>query len=48
METAGFLGFLGVSALLMLAPGPDNLFVITQCLTRGKKAAIVTAIRRKK
>lgn len=44
METAGFLGFLGVSMLLTIAPGPDNLFVITQGLTRGRKAAVVTAM----
>ncbi|OQA06641.1 MAG: Leucine efflux protein [bacterium ADurb.Bin374] len=44
MEPAAFLGFLGVSILLTIAPGPDNLFVITQGLTRGKKAAIVTAM----
>ncbi|MDR3346362.1 MAG: LysE family translocator [Campylobacteraceae bacterium] len=31
--------FLGTSVLLALAPGPDILFVITQGVTRGAKAA---------
>ncbi|HOT29494.1 MAG TPA: LysE family translocator [Candidatus Ozemobacteraceae bacterium] len=44
MDGAGFLAFLCVSVLLTIAPGPDNLFVITQGLTRGKKAAVVTAM----
>lgn len=44
MDGTGFLAFLGVSVLLTIAPGPDNLFVITQGLTRGKKAAVVTAM----
>jgi len=29
---------------LTLAPGPDNLFVLTQGLARGRKPAIVTAL----
>jgi threonine/homoserine/homoserine lactone efflux protein len=29
---------------LTVSPGPDNLFVITQGITRGRKAAIVTAL----
>ncbi len=37
------LYFLGASILLTLAPGPDNLFIITQGLTRGKRAALITA-----
>lgn len=36
--------FLGTSIALSLAPGPDNIFVITQGIARGRKAAIVTAL----
>jgi threonine/homoserine/homoserine lactone efflux protein len=35
--------FLGTSIALALAPGPDILFVITQGVTRGAKAAIALA-----
>lgn len=36
-------GFLGAAILLTLMPGPDILFVITQSITRGKKAGIIFA-----
>ena len=36
--------FLGASMALTVAPGPDNLFVMTQGITRGRKPAIVTAL----
>jgi len=29
---------------LTVAPGPDNLFVMTQGITRGRKSAIITAL----
>ncbi|MDR2789894.1 MAG: LysE family translocator [Campylobacteraceae bacterium] len=38
-----FWSFLAASAALALAPGPDILFVITQGITRGAKAAAVLA-----
>jgi len=38
------LCFLGASVALTVAPGPDNLFVVTQGLARGRRAAIVTAL----
>jgi len=44
MTLATFFYFLGASVLLTLAPGPDNLFVITQGITRGKRSAILTAL----
>ena len=37
-------GFLCASMALTIAPGPDNIFVMTQGITRGRKAAIVTAL----
>lgn len=36
--------FLCASAALTIAPGPDNIFVITQGITRGRKPAIVAAL----
>ena len=44
MISANCLYFLGASMALTLAPGPDNLFVLTQGLARGRKPAIVTAL----
>jgi threonine/homoserine/homoserine lactone efflux protein len=37
-------GFLCASMALTVSPGPDNIFVMTQGITRGRKAAIVTAL----
>lgn len=36
--------FLIASFLLCLAPGPDNIYVLTQGMTKSKKAAIVTTL----
>ena len=36
-------GFISAAVLLTLLPGPDILFVITQAITRGKKAGVVFA-----
>ena len=44
MTTSLFLTFLGASMAITIAPGPDNLFVITQGIARGRRAAIITAL----
>lgn len=44
MSTATVLYFLAASVALTIAPGPDNIFVLTQGITRGKKPAIITAL----
>ena len=44
MTSSTLLYFLGASVALTLAPGPDNIFVITQGIARGRKPAIVTAL----
>jgi threonine/homoserine/homoserine lactone efflux protein len=44
MSLTTLLYFLGASIALSLAPGPDNIFVVTQGIARGRKAAIVTAL----
>jgi len=36
--------FIGASTLLILAPGPDVIFTITQGLSNGKRAGLLTAI----
>jgi len=44
MTTSTLLCFLGASIALTIAPGPDNLFVMTQGIARGRKPAIITAL----
>lgn len=40
MELQLILSFLGASILLSLMPGPDNIFVLTESLTKGQKNGI--------
>ena len=44
MTVYSLLGYLCACMALTIAPGPDNIFVVTQGITRGRKAAIVTAL----
>ena len=44
MTLYSLFGFLCASIALTISPGPDNIFVMTQGITRGRKAAIVTAL----
>ncbi len=44
MTTSTVLYFLGASVALTIAPGPDNTFVVAQGVSRGRKAAIITAL----
>ncbi len=44
MTTSTLLCFLGASVALTIAPGPDNIFVMTQGIARGRKPAIVIAL----
>lgn len=39
-----FLLFVGVSWALILAPGPDMLYVITRGVTQGRKAGMLSAV----
>jgi threonine/homoserine/homoserine lactone efflux protein len=41
METGLVLSFLGASLLLSLMPGPDNIFVLTESLTKGQRNGII-------
>lgn len=44
MTATTVLYFLGASVALTIAPGPDNTFIVAQGISRGRKAAIVTAL----
>jgi threonine/homoserine/homoserine lactone efflux protein len=44
MDSGHLLLFLGASLLLILAPGPDILFLITQSLAHGRRAGLATAL----
>lgn len=41
---SSLLLFIGAAILLILVPGPDLIFAVTQGLTNGKKAGILTAV----
>jgi len=44
IELTNLYMFIAVSFLLCLAPGPDNIYVLTQGMTKSKKAAIITTL----
>ncbi|WP_342046053.1 LysE family translocator [Bacillus sp. OTU530] len=43
-DAATILLFIGTSIILIVIPGPDLIFTITQGMTNGRKAGIVTAM----
>ena len=44
MELQLILSFLAASVLLALMPGPDNIFVLTESLTKGHKNGIAISV----
>jgi threonine/homoserine/homoserine lactone efflux protein len=42
--TGGFLAFLGISALVIMTPGPDTAMTIRNTLLGGRKAGLFTAL----
>lgn len=44
MDTELFISFLGASILLTIMPGPDNIFVLTESVTQGKRNGILTSM----
>jgi threonine/homoserine/homoserine lactone efflux protein len=44
IEPARFLLFMGVSWALIIAPGPDLIYVITRGVTHGRRAGILSAV----
>ncbi len=43
IEPAKFILFIGVSWALIIAPGPDMLYVITRGVTQGRRAGMLSA-----
>ena len=44
IETSNLLFFVSASLLLILAPGPDIIFLVTQSVTRGSRAGFATGM----
>jgi threonine/homoserine/homoserine lactone efflux protein len=44
MSTANLLSFFGLALLLSLSPGPDNLFVLMQSATQGRRAGLLVTL----
>lgn len=44
MEMSNLFSFICISMLLSISPGPDILYVLTQSVTQGKKAGIITSL----
>ena len=44
MELGLVLSFVGASIILSLMPGPDNIFVLTESLTKGQRNGIAISI----
>lgn len=44
IELSNLYMFIITSFLLCIAPGPDNIYVLTQGMTKSKKAAIITTL----
>jgi threonine/homoserine/homoserine lactone efflux protein len=44
IEPAKFALFIGVSWALIIAPGPDMIYVITRGMAHGRKAGMISAI----
>jgi len=44
MELELILSFIGASVILSIMPGPDNIFVLTESLTKGQRNGIAISI----
>ena len=44
MDATHLLSFFGLSLLLGLSPGPDNLFVLMQSATQGRRAGLLVTL----
>ena len=44
MELELVISFIGTSIILSLMPGPDNIFVLTESLTKGQKNGVAISI----
>ena len=44
MDLQTILSFIGAATLLALMPGPDNIYVLTESITKGKRNGIALAL----
>lgn len=44
MDLANYLSFLGAAILLTLAPGPDNMYILTKSLSAGPSQGVTLAM----
>lgn len=44
MELSSLISFLGAAVVLTLMPGPDNIFVLTESITKGQRNGIAISI----
>ena len=44
MDLANYLSFLGAAILLTLAPGPDNMYILTKSLSAGPRQGVTLAM----
>lgn len=44
MDLAHYLSFLGAAILLTLAPGPDNMYILTKSLSAGPRQGVTLAM----
>ncbi|PZD96726.1 LysE family translocator [Paenibacillus sambharensis] len=44
LDAASLLFFIGTSILLIIIPGPDLIFTVTQGMTNGRRAGVMTAL----
>ncbi len=44
MEIGSVISFIGASIILILMPGPDNIFVLTESITKGHKNGIAISV----
>lgn len=44
MTLHSYLLFVGASIVLVLAPGPDMIYMLSRCVAQGRKAGLMAAI----
>lgn len=44
MESGNFILFIAASVVIIITPGPDMIYVLTQGIARGKKAGVLSAV----
>jgi RhtB (resistance to homoserine/threonine) family protein len=44
LSSSSIVSFFGVAVLIALAPGPDNIFVLAQSISNGRRAGVLVAL----